>query len=282
MLKKIIKTEKIEFIHSQPDPEVRFISEHRDKFPKTFLPSQEAIRIAQDKFLFSKLMEKYHIPCPKTIKVYNSSIIFDILNSNYKKYWLRAAQGAGSLAALPVVNYDLAFQWIEYWRSRGVGWNDFILSEFLPGKEYAFQSLWNKGKLVTSAARQRIEYLFQSRMPSGQSSTPTIAKSIHNKKVNDVAISAIRVLDRNASGIFCVDLKENDKGIPCVTEINVGRFFTTSLFFTQAGSNMPYYYIKLAYGEKLNKLPQINAVPKDLYWIRQIDCGYKLLKENEL
>ncbi len=33
------------------------------------------------------------------------------------------------------------------------------------------------------------------------------------------------------------------------TEINIGRFFTTIHFFTQAGLNMPEIFMKLAFGE---------------------------------
>lgn len=270
-LNKIIEKEKVEFLHIQPDPEVKFVSDHREEIlTKVFLPSKSAIDIAQDKYEFAKLMYENCVSVPMTRRVKSPEYLKKYFSVFPEKSWLRAGRGAGSLAALPVTNYEQANMWIEYWRTKGLEWEDFIISEFLPGKEYAFQSLWKNGELVTSAARQRMEYLFQARMPSGQSSTPTIAKSVHNEVVNFHAIRAIQMLDPNATGIFCVDLKEDKYGVPHITEINVGRFFTTSLFFTKAGSNMPYYYIKLAFGEELD-LPKVNAVEKDLLWIRQID-----------
>jgi carbamoyl-phosphate synthase large subunit len=119
-------------------------------------------------------------------------------------------------------------------------------------------------------------------MPSGQSSTPTIAKSVHNNTVNLVAYHGILALDPKATGIFCVDLKENEEGVPCITEINAGRFFTTSNFFAEAGSNMPYYYVKMAYGEEIPDLPQFNAVPEGLYWVRGMDMEQVMVKEDEL
>jgi len=279
----IIINEGVEFIHAQPDPEVKFLSDHREDIAaKIFLPERKTIDIAQDKYRFNKLMYENCVSVPMTRRVKDPDYLRKYFAMSPGKLWLRAAQGAGSLAALPVTNYDQAYTWIEYWRTRGLKWEDFILSEFLPGKEYAFQSLWKDGMLITSAARQRIEYLFQNRMPSGQSSTPTIARSVHNELVNFHSIMAIKTLDPNATGIFCVDLKEDKYGVPHITEINVGRFFTTSLFFAKAGSNMPYYYIKMAYGEDPGDLPEINAVPEGLYWIRQIDCSQIMVKEDEL
>lgn len=282
-LNEILDKEEIGFLHVQPDPEVAFISEHRESIhANTLLPDARTIRIAQNKYRLNILLRDYQVPAPLTIKVVDPDNLKSLFKTNKKKLWLRAMKGAGSLAALPVDSYEQSYYWIEYWVKKGLHWSDFIISEFLPGKEYAFQSLWDDGKLITSAARERLEYLFQARMPSGQSSTPTVAKSVHNKLVNGICRNAIKALDNEATGIFCVDLKENEAGIPCVTEINIGRFFTTSMFFTAAGSNMPYYFILMGYKEKLPNLPMYDAVPKDLYWCRQIDCGQVMFNENEL
>ena len=66
---------------------------------------------------------------------------------------------------------------------------------------------------------------------------------------------------------------------PCVCEINAGRFFTTSIFFATAGSNMPYYYLLASFGEPLPLLKQYNALPPDLYWVRIMDEGDMLFKD---
>ena len=282
-LNEIIKNEGIDFIHPQPDPEVKFISDNRSVIlARTFLPDKRTIDIAQDKFLFNELMEEYQVPCPFTEQVIDENNLRLVFNYHGEKMWIRASRGAGSLAALPITDPDQAVMWIKYWKTKGLDWADFIISEFLPGKEYAFQSVWKDGELITSAARQRLEYLFQARMPSGQSSTPTIAKSVHNDKVNEVATKAVKALDKNATGVFCVDLKEDKDGVPNVMECNCGRFFTTSLFFSTAGSNMPYTYLCLGMGESIPEQKKYNAVPKDWVWVRQIDCQQQLVKEEDL
>lgn len=291
-LNRIIDKEKIGFLHAQPDPEVLAISENRNHLnAKTFLPSHEAIVLSQNKYLFNQHMKSRGVPVPYTRLVVNEEVLKLSFYSTKDKLWLRSASGAGSLAALPVTNAEHAAMWIDYWTPRGITWGQFIISEYLPGKEYAFQSLWHNGEIYTSAARERLEYLFQNRMPSGQSSTPTIAKSVHNEQVNQIATQAILALDEKPHGVYCVDLKENYEGVPCVMEINAGRFFTTSLFFATAGLNMPAYYVKLGYGDIFNKIypghrkgqiPEYNAVPPDLYWIRQIDCGEIMVRGDNL
>ena len=96
-----------------------------------------------------------------------------------------------------------------------------------------------------------------------------------------MATRAIKAVALDSTGVFCVDLTEDENGKPIVTEINAGRFFTTSFFFTKAGCNMPYYYIKMAYGEPLPKLKQYNALPENLYWCRHLDSPTCLIKNNK-
>ena len=73
-------------------------------------------------------------------------------------------------------------------------------------------------------------------------------RTVHREDVNELASRAVTAVDPEATGVFCVDLKE-DEGGRLVTEINAGRFFTTSNFLAEAGANMPYSYVRLALGE---------------------------------
>ena len=132
-----------------------------------------------------------------------------------------------------------------------------------------------------SQARERLEYLYPYLAPSGVTNTPVVAVTINRDDINNVATEAVTSIDKNANGIFCVDMKEDPEGIFRPTEINVGRFFTTSYFFTKAGINMPYYYVKLAYNEEIPKFPKYNILPEGLYWIRHIDSPAVLVKEGE-
>lgn len=278
-LNKIIKKEKIVAFYPQSDAEVLIASRNSKKIHAlTFLPPYKVVKNCQNKNLLIKRLMRIGVPVPETIGLENEEEIDKFLKK-YKRIWLRATQGAGSKAALPVSNKIQINGWLDYWGKRGISKRKFMLSEFLPGKEYAFQSIWKEGILITSQARERVEYLFGSIMPSGQSSTPSIAKTVHKKSVNEIACKAILAIDPNPNGIYSVDLKENKKNTPCVTEINAGRFFTTSYFYTAAGVNMPYQYMQLLLGKKI-KAQQYNAVNKDLYWVRIIDSPGTLISKN--
>jgi biotin carboxylase len=285
---EVIKREKIDVVHAQPDVEVLKISQYRDKLgARTFLPTHKTIALCQNKYAATAMMAASGLPTPGSIAADNSPKSLweatEIILKNHKKAWVRAIRGAGAKASLPVTNADQAVAWARYWvEEQGLSYSDFMVSQFLPGREYAFQSLWRDGELITSAVRERLEYLFGHLSPSGQSSSPSVARSVHNPAVNVYAIQAIEAIDAKPNGIFCVDLKEDEAGWPLVTEINAGRFFTTSNFFAVAGSNMPDIYMSLAYGDEIDPdLPPYDAVPADLYWVRQMDMGYRLVPEHE-
>ena len=274
-INEIIETEKIDFIHAQPDIEVEFLSNNRKEInAKMFLPDPHTIAVCRNKLITSKLLGGLS---PVSYSANDEGIGYKIQQlqsiSDCQKVWLRAVKGAGSKAALPVTTEKQALDWIHYWiETHRLETEDFMISEYLPGKEYAFQSIWKDGELITSMARERIEYLMGNLFPSGQSSTPSVAKTVHNDKVNVIATQAVYNVDKKANGIFCVDMKEDQFGMPKVTEINAGRFFTTCNFFAFYGANMPDTYVKLGMGKVINELPKYNAIPKDITWIRGIDC----------
>jgi len=286
-LNEIINKEKIEMVHSQPDAEVKVLSDNREKLDAIiFLPHKKTVDICQNKFKSVECWKKYEIPIANTALIKRREDIrkaFDMLG---KPVWIRAIHGAGGRGSTPASDFKTAQYWINYWVSRGVKWR-FIAQEYLPGRNIAFQSLWKDGELITSQARERIEYIYPYLAPSGITGTPAIAKTIHDDDVNKIATDCVLAIDKNASGVFCVDLKFNKNGVPCPTEINCGRFFTTSYGFTSLGNqlgimaNMPYLYIKLAFGEKIPNISKYNILPKDWYYIRHIDCGERWVKEGE-
>lgn len=285
-LNRVIRHLDIEMLHAQPDPEVLVLSAHRDEIgARLFLPPHATIALCQDKLALVRALENKHVPVAHSYPVKSPDDLPEILQTlltRADRVWLRAIRGAGSRAALPVTRAEQARAWIDYWaETRGVGWNDFMASEFLPGREFAFSGLWHNGELVTSQARERVEYLYGQLTASGQTSTPSIARTVSRDDVNDIATRAVLAVDTAPHGIYSVDLKENSHGVPCVTEINAGRFFTTSNFFAAASLNMPYLYTRLAFGEPVAPLPRYNVLDAGLYWVRMVDMGFKLVREDE-
>jgi glutathione synthase/RimK-type ligase-like ATP-grasp enzyme len=285
-LNAVVAAEQVDLVHPQPEQEVLVLAGAADWVgAATFLPTPEAVALCQDKAAFAARMAEAGLPTPRFARAESEEALREatasILESR-ERAWVRAVKGAGAKASLPVSSPDQAAAWVRYWREiRGLGVTDFMVSEFLPGRELAFQSIWSDGEIVTSAARERLEYVFGHLMPSGQSSSPSVARTVHRDDVNELATQAVRAVDPAATGVFCVDLKEDEHDRPLVTEINAGRFFTTSNFLATAGANMPYEYVRLAAGETVDGLPRYDAVEEGLYWIRMIDMGYKLVREGE-
>lgn len=280
-LNRIIEKDKIEVVHPQPDVEVRAISESREKInAKIFLPKKETIRICQDKFESAKIWSSKGIPVARTLPISDEGSIRKASGELGFPMWIRATTGAGGRGSTPCYNIDTALSWMKYWQSRGEDW-DFIAQGYLPGRNLAFHSLWKDGELVVSQVRERLEYIYAYLAPSGITGTPSVAVSRDRSDVDKIATDCILAIDKSPDGIFCVDLKEDKKGIPCPTEINAGRFFTTSLFFAAAGLNLPHIYMKLAYDEKVPKMKKYNALGADLYWIRHMDSGPILMKEGQ-
>jgi carbamoyl-phosphate synthase large subunit len=280
-LNSIISSQKIDLLHPQPDSEVRFVSENRDKIGcKVFLPSRKVVRTCQDKLESALVWKRDGMPVPESMGISGEGDLEKAAKEYGFPFWLRATHGAGARGSTMVENMDEGVSWIRYWRSRKVDWN-FMSQEYLPGRNIAFQSLWKDGEPVCSQARERIEYIYPYLAPSGITGTPTVARTISDEEVNKAATQAVRAIDPDATGIFCVDLKGNKEGVPCPTEINVGRFFTTSFFFTKAGINMPHIYVKLAFGESLPSLRKYNCLGKGIYWIRHLDSEPRLVREGE-
>lgn len=289
-LNEIIAKEKIEFFHAQPDVEVEVISEKREKLNAImFLPSKAAVRACQDKLESAKVWKKKNVPVARTIEVHKEEDIDRAFTEFGSPIWIRARKGAGGKGSTPAENRETAISWINYWRGRKVNW-EFIAQENLPGVNIAFHSIWKDGEIITSMARERVEYIYSYLAPSGVTGTPAIQRTIHNDEVNKIGTDAVLSIDPKFSGIASVDLKGNNVGLPCVTEINPGRMFTTSYFFSFASkilrkdyyANIPYLAVKLGYKETIPHMPKYNILPADIYWIRHMDAPARIVKDNKI
>ncbi len=282
----LIERHHVDVVHAQPDPDVQALSRLRDEIPAaTYLPSRQAIDVASDKLAFAEAMAAKGVAVPDAATVESESHLPEVVNrmlGRHPKLWVRARVGAGSRASLPVRKAEQAEAWVRWWvQERGMQAGDFMISEFLGGREFAYQSLWQDGELVAGQARERVEYLYGHLTPSGQTSTPSVARTVSIPEVDELACAAIRALDPEPRGVYCVDIKESSQGQPKVTEINAGRFFTTSNFLAHAGLNMPDMMVRCALGECPARRGS-SPLPPDLYWIRMVDMPYRLVRGDEL
>lgn len=272
-LNYVIEKENVEFLHAQNDVEVAFLSENREKIKaKTFFPAKETVRILQDKFESFKVWEKARIKVPKTVLISRETNLEELLKSFGGSMWIRAISGAGGRGSLPVHDVATAKNWLDFHEKNGSWEGNFTASELLEPETVTWMSIWKDGKLIVAQGRKRLYWELSKISPSGVTGATGTGLTYSDPELDQIAEKAVRSIDSNPSGLFGVDMAYDKNGVPNPTEINIGRFFTTHQFFTDAGLNMPEIFVKLAYGEELPKLKSVlNPLPNDLVWVRGMD-----------
>lgn len=284
LLLSIIQAEKIDYLHAQPDPEVRFLLKHKSRFAKYIFNHNLEIweKFANKLFCQKTWKEQLQLGFSSypLINIQQEPALFEEIIHRNGKAWIRAIRGAGSRAALPVKTLAQATCWASYWvEMKGMSYDDFMVAEFLDGNEYAVQTFWVDGELIQSQARERLVYFFGSIMPSGQSSTPAVAKTVAEGDVYTTAYACIRAIDPRPHGIYCVDLKRNSNNEAVPMEVNYGRFFTTSNFFANLNVNTPFAVLDYFLNQK--KHYAVEKVQEECYWIRGLDKLESLHKSND-
>lgn len=272
-LNYIIEKEEVEFVHAQNDVEVSFLSENREKIKaKTFFPAKETVKILQDKFESFKLWEKAGIKVPKTQLITRDTDLGILLDEMGGSMWLRAISGAGGRGSLPVYDVKSAKNWLDFQEKNG-SWNgNFTASELLEPETVTWMSLWKDGELVVAQGRKRLYWELAKISPSGVTGATGTGLTYSSEELDDIARRAVLAVDDKPDGLFGVDMAYDKNGVPNPTEINIGRFFTTHEFFTQAGLNMPEMFVKLGYNESVPVLEKnTNPLPDGLVWIRGMD-----------
>ena len=285
-LRHICWTEEIDLVIPTTDADVLAVSRIRDILrDRVFLPRPVAIERCQDKYRLARFLRIHRLPAPATYPVRNLKRIDDTFRQlgRRSRVWCRIRRGTGSLGAIPVRNSEQARSWIEYWREmRGVLPTSFALSEYLPGRDLGCQSLWKDGRLVLIKTYERLSYLGTGSQPSQVSSVAALAKTVVEPRVVEVSTRAVRALDPKASGVFSIDLREDARGIPCITEINAGRFSSATTIFDLAGKhNMAVTYVCLALGEIVDVRKAYDAV-EDYYMLRDIDAPPGIFHADDL
>lgn len=288
-LLKLIEKHRIRLLHPHPSSEARLISENLSLFKnvKTYLP--KATSIMPDKLEVHRLLSEKRVPTPKTVAITTLEDVDKAFSEIGSPLWIRARTGAGGRLGLKVESPEEAKLWIKLnTLQHRAKVNDFLLQEYLPGADLAFDSLWFKGQLVTSYARERVQYVLRHISLSGITGTPAVARTVRNEKLNEVSVKAIKALDPEPHGFFSVDLKEDANGNPSVTEVD-GKWHTTAPLwgyafakvFNDPELNIAYQYLLLGLnGSAEGKLPTFNLFPPDYYLVRQLDGGV-ILESDE-
>jgi predicted ATP-grasp superfamily ATP-dependent carboligase len=291
-LLKLTKKYSIKFLHPHPSSEARVVSENAVLFRKakveTYLPRPTSI--LPDKLEIYKALSRRNVPVPKTMVMHSLGDVDGAFSEIGRPLWVRAKHGAAGRLGLKVDTPEQAEHWIKLNTSqKRAALSDFILQEYLPGKDQAFDSLWFKGKLVTSYARERLEYAMKHVSLSGITGTPAIARTVKDEELNRVGVEAVKALDSEPHGFFSVDAKEDAKGRSLITEVD-GKWHTTAPLwgyafakvFDKPELNIAYSYLMLGLNGRLDfNVPRFDLFPSNHYLVRQMDAGVILESEDQ-
>lgn len=284
---EVIEKESPCFAHFQHDMEIQTVSRMREDLEaagvRLYLPSKETIDICVDKGKSAEVWMCEGIRVPNTIWITNEEDLkraFMELGNEDGTIWLRSTKPAGGgLGALPTNDFDFARIWID----RFHGWGSFTAAELLTKDTVTWLSLWYEGELVVAQTRKRNSWNFGNRTLSGITGITHVGETCSDPTIDRIAQDSIHAIDKKPHGIFGVDMTYDSSGIPNPTEINIGRFFTTVYFFTEAGLNLPVIYKNIALHGDFPSLPKkINPLPDGLLWIRGMDRTPKLTTMEEL
>lgn len=285
-LLKILNKEKPDLIHFQNDLEVYHASLIRDDIlaagTKVFMPEHEVIDTCVHKWKSYLKFKAGGVTVPENMMINNEADLkkaFSELGDENGTIWLRATSiGGGGKGSLPTNDFELARSWIN----RVNGWGDFVAAQMLTKDTVTWLSIWYEGKLVVAQTRKRTGWIHGNRSASGVTGVTKVGTTCTDSKVDEIAIKTIMSVTDKPHGVFGVDMAYDKNGVPNPTEINISRFFTTVLFFTKAGLNMPEIFANLGLYGKMPVLKKtINPLPDGLLWLRGMDTVPRLARAED-
>lgn len=276
-------TTKIEFkwgmpVLPQPESLVVKCAEWRDEGIMNYHgPRTAVIRLLQDKLHACQMWSEYGIKTksPMLIGPELPDWLHQAKDRFGMPYWLRVRSGAGARGAIIVEDLREAYHWVRLHQVRFGENVEFMAEEYLPGRDFCWTALYHEGYRIASFSRERLEWLYPHLAPfSGRTGTPTRSRIVHDSVVTTIGEHAVAAVDMEPHGVYCVDMREDAAGVPQPTEINAGRWATTSPLYRHFGSNLVAAQIRLANGDSVG-FAQLgdDCYPHGVVLNRHIDMG---------
>ena len=237
VMNKIIADNEIDCAFIIPEPEALFWSQHPFDVKFMRIPPHFGKEVLSKKKLYenlegTELTPNYQVLSNEELLNSPESIVLDY------PMWIRDyAEGTTSgKGAYLAYDYEHLCAWIEI--------NDnietFMLAEYLPGRNLACFLSYDHGELIQYGMAERIDYLMGKVAVSGVTGNTSYGKLLNDHKVFDVSLRGVeKILNKTGEtmhGLVVVDLKEDEKGVPKITEINLRHVAFTSTF-ANAGLN---------------------------------------------
>jgi len=277
VIEGIIEKEAIDFAFVVPETEVLVWSERQQAATlpcRALIPEFSIASFCFDKLKVAEQLYPLELS-PKTLAYQAGNIHSKKSPPLPYPFWIRVKSGAGALGALEINNHKDLTTWLSLFDDR----NDFIISEFLPGRNYACKLLYLDGQLCQSASAERIDYLLASAAPSGISGMCARGRLLNRPDLVEKSSQALTViskaLDVVLDGMFTVDFKENPQSMPLITEINI-RHVSFNHAFTLGGVNFAETTLRYCLALDKQKSPP-TQFREESFFIRGVDAPLRLI-----
>lgn len=271
-IERVIKEEQIDAAVVIPELEVVFWSLHQFPIPYLVPPPKFSESIVSKRSLYDMLNGTGLIPAyliASRKQIHNS----EFHNPLGYPCWVRDfARGSTSARGAFMAS---SLEQLTAWIAINQGTEDFMLSEFLPGRNYACHLLYNHGALLKVGIYERLEYFMNKVAVSGITGNISRGRLVNNQAVKANAVKAVEIISENnretMHGLIAVDLRADHKGNPLITEINIRHVACTSAF-ASAGFNLSEYQMLCT----LKRADEIDSevekiYPEDNLILRDID-----------
>ena len=271
LMSELCRQEQLEAAIVIPELEVLYWSERGFPIPAC-LPPADFCQIAVSKRrLYEALAGTGLVPAFRICS--RAELAEEPLRSwNAFPCWVRdfsegTACGKGSLLAH---NADE----IRAWATLNSGIDHFMLSDYLPGRNFACHLLYGHGRVVKIASYERTEYFMARTAVSGVTGNISKGRLVNDARLPTAAKQAVAsVLKQNGEvmhGIVAVDFREARDGEPLITEINL-RHVAATYSFAAAGFNLAEAQLLLTLGRVDEVGPVETTFPEHNIILRDID-----------
>ena len=249
---------------------------------KALIPDFSMADLLVDKSKMTEILKDLDIVPPSVTfsrDTENLKEVFEVLKGNF---WVRSTSGTSGLGSLKVEDEDSLKNWIQI----NPNVNQFIASQFLPGRNLACKMLYHNGQLLRTACAERVNYIMAKVAPSGITGNTSFGRLLNEPNLVAEAKRAMDFLFQYTGakqhGFFTVDFKEDENGKPYITEINV-RHVAFTQCFAAGGANFASDTVRLLNEDAtFDRNYKMYEFEKDLIFLRDVDSLPILMKEAEL
>lgn len=282
----IIKKYKIDYAIILPELEILKWAKRSetDKLPcKVILPEYKFANSVYSKASMTALLEETDLVPKSYVLKKDLSNLEEIVNGLGYPFWIRSSSGSMGLGSLKIDSKETLKNWLLI----NPNVEEFFASSYLPGRNLACKMLYWEGELMRAACGERVYYIMSKVAPSGITGNTSFGRLLNDDIIFTRANEAMNILFEKTGarkhGFFTVDLKEDDRGLPYVSEVNL-RHVAFSLCFTIGGMNFAEDMIRLLSEDRsYDKTFRLHKFPEnDLIFLRDVDSEPIVMRERDL